>query len=75
MHTDSLELSKKMVDGKFLPKKYFNITGVNRSIQSLAYIPNDKQSIIFAGTDHGLFRTIDSGKSWVESKKGLFNQD
>ena len=75
MHVDSLELGKKMVDGKFLPKKYFNITGVSRSIQSLAYIPNDKQSIIFAGTDHGLFRTIDSGKSWVESKKGLFNQD
>ena len=75
MHVDSLELGKKMVDGKFLPKKYFNLTGVSRSIQSLAYIPNDKQSIIFAGTDHGLFRTIDSGKSWVESKKGLFNQD
>ena len=75
MHTDSLELSKRMVGGKFLPEKYFHVSGINRSIQSLAYIYNEKHSIIFAGTDHGLFRTIDSGKNWVESKKGLFNQD
>jgi photosystem II stability/assembly factor-like uncharacterized protein len=75
MHTDSLELSKRMVGGKFLPEKYFHLTGINRSIQSLAYIPNAKQSVIFAGTDHGLFRSMDSGESWVESKQGLFNQD
>ena len=75
MHTDSLELSKRMVGGKFLPEKYFHLTGINRSIQSLAYIPNAKQSVIFAGTDHGLFRSMDSGENWVESKQGLFNQD
>ena len=75
MHTDSLELSKRMVAGKFLPNKYFHVAGINRSIQSLAYIPNEEQTIIFVGTDHGLFRTIDSGKNWVESKKGLFNQN
>jgi photosystem II stability/assembly factor-like uncharacterized protein len=75
MHTDSLDLSKRMVGGKFLPKKYFHVAGINRSIQSLAYIPYEKQYIIFAGTDHGLFRSIDSGKNWIESKKGLFSQN
>jgi photosystem II stability/assembly factor-like uncharacterized protein len=75
MHTDTLELSKRMIGGNFLPKKYFHVDGTNRSIQSLAYIPTEKQSVIFVGTDHGLFRTIDSGKNWIESKKGLFNQD
>jgi len=75
MHTDTLELSKRMVGGQFLPEKYFHITGINRSIQSLTYIPNEKQSVLFAGTDHGLFRSIDSGENWIESKQGLFNQD
>jgi photosystem II stability/assembly factor-like uncharacterized protein len=75
MHTDSLELSKRMVGGKFLPDKYFHVVGINRSIQSLAYIPNEKKYIFFAGTDHGLFRSIDSGETWVESKKGLFSQN
>ena len=75
MHTDSLELSKRMVGGQFLPEKYFHIAGVNRSIQSLTYIPNEKQPVLFAGTDHGLFRSIDSGENWTESKQGLFSQD
>ena len=75
MHTDSLGLSKRMIGGQFLPEKYFHVAGTHRSIQSLAYIPDDKQSLLFAGTDHGLFRSIDSGKSWVELKQGLFSQD
>jgi len=75
MHTDSLELSKRMVGGQFLPEKYFHIAGINRSIQSLTYIPNEKQPVLFAGTDHGLFRSIDSGENWTESKQGLFSQD
>ena len=75
MHTDSLDLSKRMVGGEFLPEKYFYVAGTNRSIQSLAYIAHKKQLVLFAGTDHGLFRSIDSGKSWVESKQGLFSQD
>ena len=65
MHTDSLELSKRMVGGQFLPEKYFHIAGVHRSIQSLTYIPNEKQPVLFAGTDHGLFRSIDSGENWT----------
>ena len=64
-----------MVGGQFLPEKYFHIAGVNRSIQSLAYAPNDTKPILFAGTDHGLFRSIDSGENWIESKQGLFSQD
>ncbi|SVA42551.1 uncharacterized protein METZ01_LOCUS95405, partial [marine metagenome] len=75
MHTDSLELSKRMVGGQFLPKKYFYVAETHRSIQSLAFISNNKTPLLFAGTDHGLFRSIDSGKNWVESKQGLFSQD
>ena len=75
MHTDSLELSKRMVGGEFLPNKYFYVAGADRSIQSLAYINDKKQLVLFVGTDHGLFRSIDLGESWIESKQGLFSQD
>ena len=71
MHTDSLELSKRMVGGEFLPDKYFYVAGANRSIQSLAYITDKKQLVLFVGTDHGLFRSIDLGESWIESRQGL----
>ena len=75
MHADSLELDKKMIEGKFLPNKYFQVVGAHRSVQSLAVISENEASIIFAGTDHGLFRSNDSGQSWVELKEGLFSQD
>ena len=75
MHTDSLELSKRMIGGQFLPKKYFHVAGSHRSIQSLAFILKKNIPLLFAGTDHGLFRSFDSGKSWVELKQGLFSQD
>jgi len=64
-----------MVGGEFLPEKYFYVAGTNRPIQSLAYIADKKQLVLFAGTGHGLFRSIDSGESWIESKQGLFSQD
>jgi len=64
-----------MVGGQFLPKKYFHVAGTHRSIQALAFISDDKTPLLFAGTDHGLYRSIDSGKNWIESKQGLFGQD
>ena len=64
-----------MVEGKFLPKKYFHVAGAHRSIQSLAFISKKKTTLIFAGTNHGLFRSNDGGQSWIELKQGLFSQN
>lgn len=75
MHADTLELDQRMIGGRFLPDKYFRVVGAHRSVQSLAVISEKETSILFAGTDHGLFRSNDSGQSWVELKQGLFSQD
>jgi photosystem II stability/assembly factor-like uncharacterized protein len=75
INADSLELNKKVIDGKFIPDKYFQITETHRSIQSLASISVKNKILIFVGTDHGLYRSINSGESWVQLKQGLFSQD
>jgi len=75
MHSDSLELEKRMIAGRFLPEQYFNVAGARRVVQSLAAISEKDTLVLFAGTDHGLFRSGDSGQSWVELKEGLFSHD
>ncbi|SVB12230.1 uncharacterized protein METZ01_LOCUS165084, partial [marine metagenome] len=75
MHNDSLGLSKRMVEGQFLPEKYFHVAGKHRAVQSLAFISKKKTTLIFAGTNHGLFRSDDGGQSWIELKQGLFSQN
>ncbi len=75
MHSDSLELEKRMVAGEYLPKKYFSIPGARLVVQSLAVISKDDTRLIFAGTDHGLFRSNDSGQSWIKLEQGLFSHN
>jgi ligand-binding sensor domain-containing protein len=75
INADSLDLNKKVIEGKFIPDKYYQIAETHRSIQSLASINLDNKVIIYVGTDHGLYRSINSGKSWIQLKQGLFSQD
>lgn len=75
MHSDSLELEKKMIDGNLLPAKYFHVEGAPQTVQALAVIPGTTPPVLFAGTDHGLFRSMDMGKTWDEPKQGLFSTD
>jgi len=75
MHSDSLELEKRMVAGQYLPKKYFTVGGSHLVVQSLAVTSKNGTQVLFAGTDHGLFRSEDSGQHWVKLKQGLFSHD
>ena len=75
INADSLDLNKKVIAGKFIPEKYYQIAETHRSIQSLASITVDNKVLIYVGTDHGLYRSINSGKSWIQLKQGLFSQD
>ena len=75
INADSLDLNKKVISGKFIPEKYYQIAETHRSIQSLASITVDNKVLIYVGTDHGLYRSINSGKSWIQLKQGLFSQD
>jgi ligand-binding sensor domain-containing protein len=75
INADSLDLNKKVIEGKFIPDKYYQIAETHRSIQSLASITLGNKVLIYVGTDHGLYRSINSGKSWIQLKQGLFSQD
>ncbi len=75
MHSDSLELEKKMVGGQYLPKKYFSVGGSPLVVQSLAVTSSNGAQVIFAGTDHGLFRSGVSGQSWTKLQQGLFSHN
>ncbi len=73
MHYDIFGLNHKEVSGAFLPDKYFKIEAGKREVRALAGTPDG--SSLFIGAHHGLFRSIDQGKSWSELKEGLFVQD
>jgi hypothetical protein len=66
MHSDYLELEKRMIGGQYLPKKYFNISGSRKIVQSLAVTSKENKQFILAGTDHGLYRSGDSVQTWIE---------
>lgn len=74
MHSDSLELDQRSVSGTFIPDKYFHVDPTFKKIQAITVTGNPAPKI-FVGTDHGLYRSDDYGKSWQELKEGLFNQD
>ncbi|UCD10503.1 MAG: hypothetical protein JSU88_07315, partial [Nitrospinaceae bacterium] len=72
MHYDNLGLSGKVVNGRFLPEKYFVIDSQEPAIQALAA---SRKGTFYAGTAHGLFRSDNGGGSWTDLKQGLFSQD
>ena len=72
MHYDSLGLNHVVVDGKFLPDKYFKLAVSKRSIQA---IKSTSHGILYVGTDYGIYRSQDEGKIWTQLEQGLFNQN
>ena len=72
MHYESLGLNAIEVNGKFLPDKYFKLSANRRSIQA---ITATKNGTLYVGTDYGLYRSRDNGKTWIHLEQGLFNQN
>lgn len=74
MHYEEFGLQDSEVDGWFVPAKYFKVSSSRRSIQALSVSPNNPEEI-FVGTNLGIYRSQDVGKTWQELKQGLFNQN
>lgn len=72
MHRDTLHLDQSFIDGKYIPKKYFVVKEVDSQIQALA-IGNSKT--IYSGTNNGISRSQDGGKTWLELNLGLLNRN
>ena len=72
MHYDSLGLNHVVISGKFLPDKYFQLAASKRSIQTISATEN---GILYVGTNYGLYRSQDEGKTWTQLEQGLFNQN
>lgn len=74
MHPEEFRIQEAQISGKYLPDKYFNVQRASRRIQAL-FIPSHTGQSVFVGTDIGIYRSQDSGKSWKQINQGLFNQD
>ena len=74
MHYEELGLNQVKISGKYLPGKYFAVAGSKPTVQALLATGATPEHL-YAGTNHGLYRSSDAGKSWVSLKQGLFNQD
>jgi len=72
MHYDSFGLNHVVISGKFLPDKYFQLAASKRSIQA---INAAKNGTLYVGTDYGLYRSTDEGKTWTHLEQGMFNQN
>jgi photosystem II stability/assembly factor-like uncharacterized protein len=72
MHYDSLGLNNVVISGKFLPDKYFHLAANKRSIQAINATEN---GALYVGTDYGLYRSKDEGKTWAQLEQGMFNQN
>jgi photosystem II stability/assembly factor-like uncharacterized protein len=74
MHPEEFGIEHTQVSGKYLPEKYFKVHQARRRIQSLIIAP-DSEQIIYAGTDTGIYRSKDGGKTWVQINQGLFDKN
>jgi photosystem II stability/assembly factor-like uncharacterized protein len=72
MHYDTFGFNNVVVSGNFLPDKYFQLAANKRSIQA---ITATKSGTLFVGTDYGLYRSNDAGKTWTQLEQGMFNQN
>lgn len=72
MHYDSFGFNNVVISGKFLPDKYFHLAAHKRSIQA---INSTKNGTLYVGTDYGLYRSKDEGKTWAQLEQGMFNQN
>jgi photosystem II stability/assembly factor-like uncharacterized protein len=72
MHYESFGFNNVVVSGKFLPDKYFQLAANKRAIQA---INATKNGTLYVGTDYGLYRSGDEGKTWTQLEQGMFNQN
>lgn len=73
MHSETFHLNKIMIDGKYIPDKYFDVNQPKRVKVNTVYIFSKKSDEILAGTKLGVFKTTDGGKNWIEVNQGLYN--
>jgi threonine synthase len=72
MHYEGLGLNNVVISGEFLPDKYFQLAANKRTVHAIN--ATDKGTI-YVGTDYGLYRSEDDGKTWTQLEQGLFNQN
>jgi photosystem II stability/assembly factor-like uncharacterized protein len=72
MHYEGFGFNNVVVSGNFLPDKYFQLATHKRSVQ---VINAAKNGSLYVGTDYGLYRSRDEGKTWIKLEQGMFNQN
>lgn len=75
MHGESLHLKDKIIDGKYLPDKYFRVRQDHNAKVRTVYVSPRNSNEVLVGTNIGIFKTIDAGESWLETNIGLYNLD